>query len=125
MTRNEPSQSPEAAVASKSSNPGSPFLHINLIYAAQSHILSPMHIVSVRMLRDFWREHPAAEGVLRHWHSIAATTVFDTFNDLRRQFQSADYVAPYTVFNVGGNSYRLIDIRGVVTHADYDRWCDD
>ncbi len=53
----------------------------------------------------------------------------------RRQFQSADYVAPYTVFNVGGNSYRLIAlirydtrqiyIRGVVTHADYDRWCDD
>jgi mRNA interferase HigB len=94
-----------------------------------------MHIVSLRMLRDFWREHPAAEGVLRHWHSIAATTVFDTFNDLRRQFQSADYVAPYTVFNVGGNSYRLIAlirydtrqiyIRGVVTHADYDRWCDD
>ena len=95
-----------------------------------------MHIVSVRMLRDFWREHPAAEGVLRHWHSIAETAVFDAFNDLLRQFQSADYVAPYTVFNVGGgNDYRLIAsihynarriyIRGVVTHADYDRWCDD
>jgi mRNA interferase HigB len=102
---------------------------------ASSHILSPMHIVSLRFLRDFWREHPAAEGVLRHWHSIAETTVFDAFNDLRRPYQSADYVAPYTIFNVGGNNYRLIAlihygarriyIRGVVTHADYDRWRDD
>ena len=62
-----------------------------------------MHIISLRMLRDFWRVHPAAEGVLRHWHSIAEATVFDDFNDLRRTFRSADYVSPYTVFNVGGN----------------------
>lgn len=94
-----------------------------------------MHIVSVRKLCDFWREHPAAEGVLRHWHSIAKSAVFDNFNDLRRRFQSADYAAPYTVFNVGGNNYRLIAlihydarriyIRGVLTHADYDGWGDD
>lgn len=94
-----------------------------------------MHIVSVRKLCDFWRENPAAEGVLRHWHSIAKSSVFDNFNDLRRRFQSADYAAPYTVFNVGGNNYRLIAlihydarriyIRGILTHADYDCWGDD
>lgn len=61
--------------------------------------------------------------------------VFDDFNDLRRTFGTADHVAPYTVFNVGGNNYRLIAvihydarriyIRGVMTHADYNRWCDN
>ena len=94
-----------------------------------------MHITSLRLLRDFWREHPAAEGVLRHWHSITEATVFDDFNDLRRTFRSADYVAPCIVFNVGGNNYRMIAvihydarriyIRGVMTDADYDRWCNN
>jgi mRNA interferase HigB len=65
---------------------------------------------------------------------VVETTVFDDFNDLRRTFGTADYVAPYTVFNMGGNNYRLIavihygarriHIRGVMTHADYNRWSD-
>jgi mRNA interferase HigB len=43
-----------------------------------------------------------------------------------------DYGAPYTVFDVGGNSFRVIAvihynrqklyIREVFTHAEYDRW---
>lgn len=94
-----------------------------------------MHIISLRMLRDFWRKHAEAEGVLRHWHTITEATVFDDLTDLRRTFRSADYVAPYTVFDVGGNNDRLITvihydarriyIRGVLTHSEYDDWCRD
>jgi len=57
--------------------------------------------------------------------------IFSDFNELRQTFASADYVDGLTVFNVGGNKYRLIAaihynrhkvyIRNVLTHADYDR----
>jgi len=57
--------------------------------------------------------------------------VFAGFNDLRATYASADHVDGLTVFNIGGNKYRLIAaihynrkkvfIRAVLTHADYDR----
>lgn len=28
-----------------------------------------MHIISIKMLREFWQKHPEAEGVLREWYS--------------------------------------------------------
>jgi mRNA interferase HigB len=46
-------------------------------------------------------------------------------------FPSADYVRPYTVFNIGGNNCRLIAaiscfektiiIDSILTHAEYDK----
>jgi mRNA interferase HigB len=44
-------------------------------------------------------------------------------------FNTADFVAPYVVFDIGGNKYRLIAeiyfsrrlllIRGIMTHKEY------
>lgn len=58
-------------------------------------------------------------------------TNFADFNELKATFGSADYVAPYTVFNISGNKYRLIVkmeyryctayIRAVLTHTQYNR----
>ena len=54
-----------------------------------------------------------------------------TFVWLQATFGSADQVGKYTVFNIGGNKYRLITeisyergkvfLRHVLTHADYSR----
>ena len=98
-------------------------------------MLSAMHVISLRALRDFWRKHPAAESPLRNWHTVVEATAFDDFNDLRRTFRSADHVAPYTVVDIGGNNDRLIAVihydarrvyvRAVMTHAEYDDWCTD
>lgn len=92
-----------------------------------------MHIISLKALREFWLKHPAAERPLRDWHSIIERTGFVDLNDLRQAFRSADYVPPYTIFNVGGNKYRIITmiryalqrvyIRWVMTHEEYDGWC--
>ena len=56
--------------------------------------------------------------------------VFSDFNDLRATFASADYLDGLTIFDIGGNKYRLIAaihynrhkvfIRAVLTHAEYD-----
>jgi len=35
---------------------------------------------------------------------------FSDFSHVREIFNSADYVPPYTVFDVGGNNYRLVVI---------------
>lgn len=91
-----------------------------------------MHVISLKALRSFWERHLAAESPLRHWHSIVEKTAFADFNELRRTFPNADYVRPYTVFNVGGNNFRLVAavhyeaqrvyVRWVLTHSEYDRW---
>jgi len=92
-----------------------------------------MHIISLKALRDFWHKHPAAEGPMRNWHTIVEKTAFADFNDLRHTFRSADYAKPYTIFDVGGNNWRVITVvhydvqktyvRWVMTHAEYDTWC--
>ena len=34
-----------------------------------------MHIISIKMLREFWQKHPEAEKVLREWHSVVEHAV--------------------------------------------------
>ena len=91
-----------------------------------------MHIISIKMLREFWRKHPEAEQVLREWHSVVERIEFRDFNHIREVFNSADYVPPYTIFDIGGNNYRLVVIvrhrfkkvfvHKVMTHREYDDW---
>ncbi len=91
-----------------------------------------MHIISIKMLREFWQKHSEAEGVLREWHTVVEGVDFADFNHVREFFNSADYVPPYTVFNIGGNNYRLVVIiryrfkkvflQKVMTHREYDDW---
>lgn len=92
-----------------------------------------MHIISLNALREFWQKHPEAEQAMRNWHTVAEHSRFVDFADLRRSFGSADCAAPYTVFDVGGNNYRLVTVvryrdgkifvRWVMTHREYDNWC--
>lgn len=92
-----------------------------------------MHVIAKKALEEFWQIHPAAQSSLESWYKLIGRSNFSTFNELRETFRSADYVAPYTVFNVGGNHLRIIAaihynrqkvyIRHVFTHAEYDRWC--
>ena len=91
-----------------------------------------MHVISAKALRLFWQKHPDAEQPLRVWLKVAETAQWKKFADVRKVFNSADLVGVYTVFNIKGNTYRLITamhynrrkvyIRHVFTHAEYDRW---
>jgi mRNA interferase HigB len=91
-----------------------------------------MHIISIKMLREFWQKHPEAESVLREWHSVVEHVEFRDFNHVRTFFNSAQNESPYTVFDIGGNNYRLIVIvryrfkkvfvYKVMTHREYDDW---
>ena len=90
-----------------------------------------MHIISRKALRQFWQQHPDSESSLSRWFKIVQRTDFDSFNDLRLTFPSADKVNDLYVFNIGGNKYRLITaihynakkvfIRHILTHQEYDK----
>jgi len=82
-------------------------------------------------LIEFARKHPDARVPLKHWYTIVRKTDYASFAELRITFPSADQVEKFTVFNIGGNKYRLIVaihynrkkvyIRHVLTHSEYSR----
>jgi len=68
---------------------------------------------------------------LEEWFYKVRQVAVRSFPELRRTFSSADYVDGYTLFDVGGNKYRIaavihydkqrLYVRQVMTHAEYDR----
>lgn len=97
-----------------------------------------MHVISQKKLREFWKDNPDAEGPLRAWYKVADKAEWEKFSDVRDVYPHADLVdKKFTVFNIGGNKYRLITvihfnrakvfIRHVLTHKEYDsgKWKED
>lgn len=90
-----------------------------------------MHVITKSALVKFWTKHPDAQGPLQDWFNTMEKQVFSGPASLREVFASADQVGKLTVFDIGGNKYRLIAsihynrhkvyIRNVLTHAEYDR----
>ena len=70
-----------------------------------------MHIVSVKGVREFWETHPNAEQPLRAWYAIARRAQWRTPSDIKRAYPSASLAGGNrVVFNIKGNTYRLIVI---------------
>jgi mRNA interferase HigB len=96
-----------------------------------------MHVITPVRLKEFWEKHPNAETSLRLWYKLTSLAQWQNFVELRQIFPSADQVENLTVFNIGGNNYRLITlvdyeykkvfIRHVLTHGEYDKqnWKND
>ena len=83
-------------------------------------------------MRDFWERHPDAEQALRAWYADARRAQWNNPQDIRNTYVSASIIANNrVVFNIRGNTYRLIVainyplhivyIRFIGTHADYDQ----
>ena len=96
-----------------------------------------MHVISLKKLRTFWAEHPDAERPLRTWFKVVSHAVWANFGEVRALYPQADQVGKFTVFNIGGNKYRLIAVihhnrgkvfvRHVLAHKEYDKgkWKED
>ncbi|MEO1297772.1 MAG: type II toxin-antitoxin system HigB family toxin [Cyanobacteria bacterium J06636_16] len=90
-----------------------------------------MHIITRSRLVEFWEEHPESKTSLLLWHKLTTTAQWKNLIETRKVFRSADQVGNFTVFNIGGNKYRLITfidytyqkvfIRNVLTHAEYNK----
>jgi len=95
-----------------------------------------VRVISKKTLRAFWEDHADSQDALLHWYKAATKAVWDDLDQVRRTYPHADVVKlseadTVTVFNIKGNSYRLIarinyefkliNIRAVMTHAQYSK----
>lgn len=92
-----------------------------------------MRIIARKTLRTFWEAgHADAEQPLKVWFNIASKANWQSPAAIKQQFRSASFVQDNRViFNIAGNKYRLvvkinyayrvIYIRFVGTHAEYDK----
>jgi mRNA interferase HigB len=91
-----------------------------------------MRIISRKTLRDFYEKHTDAKTPLEAWFQESIEAQWNGPQDIKARYHSADIISGNRiVFNIKGNTYRLIVkihyntgivfIRYVGTHAQYDR----
>ncbi len=67
-----------------------------------------MRVITRKRLVEFGGIHPDARQPLAEWYALASKGRFSSFNVLKQTFGAADQVGKFTVFDIGGNKYRLI-----------------
>ena len=89
-----------------------------------------MHVISFKRIREFFSTFRDAESALTAWNKTVKKGNWQNLAELKQVYPSADLVGRYTVFNIGGNKYRLIArivyrsqtlfVVAVMTHEEYD-----
>lgn len=91
----------------------------------------PMRIIAKRTLREFWERYPDAEGPLLSWYREVEKEDWDTPTKVKEKYRNASIIGDKrVVFNIKGNDYRLVVkinyayrvvyVRFIGTHAEYD-----
>ena len=91
-----------------------------------------MRIVSFKRIKEFSALHADAEIPLCKWFYVTESSSWNSLNDIKKTFSSADYVGNGRyVLNIKGNDYRLVAIiifaskkvyiRFIGTHREYDK----
>ncbi|MGI8783460.1 MAG: type II toxin-antitoxin system HigB family toxin [Acidobacteriota bacterium] len=90
-----------------------------------------MRVISHRAIVKYGLKHSNALPALDTWYRTTRRAAWKNLADTRRDFPHADLVDDKTVFNIKGNSHRLIAwinyrtqkvfILDVLTHAEYDK----
>ena len=89
-------------------------------------------MISRKAIREFSEQHPDSAPSLSNWLHTTRKAKWQTFAQLRTDFGSADQVGRRTVFDIGGNKYRLIPrvnyrtqrvfILYILKHTEYSKW---
>lgn len=90
-----------------------------------------MRVISKSAWRDAVAADPSVSGPIAEWYKVAAHATWRNLAETRKTYPHADTVGPYTVFNIKGNSYRLIVkieyrwqiifVKALLTHAEYNK----
>jgi len=90
-----------------------------------------VRIIAKSRLVELGKRHANCANALDAWHRVAVAATWTNLSEVRRAYPSADAVGNKTVFNIKGNTYRLITaihydtgiiyIRELLTHAEYDK----
>lgn len=96
-----------------------------------------MHVISRKILRDFCERHADSGEVLFSWYRVASKAQWESLVEVQAIYSKVEAVGNFTVFNIKGNTYRLIAdinyikqriyIKYILTHAEYDKeqWKND
>ena len=93
-----------------------------------------MRIIALSTLKNFWARNPAyadSTGPILAWYRHALKADWSSPADIKREFANASILKNgRAVFNIAGNKYRLVVwinygyrvvyIRFIGTHAQYD-----
>ena len=90
-----------------------------------------VHVITRKRLIEFAARYPVSRDPLLKWYRIVSQTDFASFAAVRSVFRAVDQVGKLTVFDIGGNKFRIIAaihynrrriyIRHVLTHLEYDK----
>ena len=91
-----------------------------------------VRVIAKGTLRDFWIIHKDCEEQLKSWYDEADRSSWISPNEIKLDYPSASILqGNRVVFNIKGNSYRLIVkinykvgiiwIRFIGTHGEYDK----
>ena len=93
-----------------------------------------MRVIALSTLKRFWEDRKRADArePLLAWHRHVVNADWRAPADVKREFGTASILRDgRVVFNIGGNKYRLvvwinypyrvIYVRFIGTHAEYDR----
>ena len=83
-------------------------------------------------LREYWERHPDSEQHLKTWYDTAMNAEWKSPNDVKQTYGNTSILKDSRiVFNIKGNSYRLIAkfnfekqlivVRFIGTHEEYYR----
>ncbi len=91
-----------------------------------------VRIVTEKRIREFTGREPHSNEAMRHWADAIESASWSNPGDLKRTFASASFVGGLTVFNVGGNKFRIaafvhyskqiVYIKRIGTHEEYAKW---
>ena len=90
-----------------------------------------MRIIALSTLKKFWTKHADAEQPLKSWYSEAKAADWSSWTEIKSQHRTASALRDNrVVFDIKGGTYRLvvkinypyrvIYIRFVGTHEEYD-----
>jgi len=89
-------------------------------------------IIAKKTLREFWEKHADSEQYLKTWYETTKNSKWYSPSEVKETYINASILKDRrVVFNIKGNSYRLIVkfnyvrqwafIRFIGTHAAYDK----
>lgn len=91
-----------------------------------------MTLIGLPHLTEFASAHAQARKPIESWQALIKKNAFKHLAHLKQTFGSADYVPPDTIFDIGGNKYRIVAlvnyeaqvvmVKAAMTHEQYAAW---
>jgi len=91
-----------------------------------------MKVIARKYIDEFIKAHPDGKSSIESWYYEAVNASWKTNMDIKRRYASASFLEKnHVIFNIKGNSYRLVTqiayksgvvyIKWLGTHAEYDK----